>query len=156
MNLWQEWLWVIINGWRIYFVKRLFGKQRRDLQSEVHELKQKLSADQYVKHPKVKLYAAIMIAIKKKIPVDPYGSHFALTGSLKKYGRVKKMGLPERYRLFFRAIKTPGQNAIFILWLEYPRKAGDKNDCYAAFGRMVNRGDFPESLDELLLTSDEN
>jgi toxin YhaV len=66
------------------------------------------------------------------------------------------MGLPERYRLFFRVLKTLEQNAVFILWLEYPRKTGDKNDWYAAFGRMVNRGDFPESLDELLLTSDED
>jgi toxin YhaV len=147
---------VIVNGWRIYFVKRLFGKQRRDLQVEVRELKQTLSLEKYLKHPKVKLYTAIMKAIKEKIPLDPYASHFALTGSLKKYSRVKKMGLPERYRLFFRAIKTPEQKAIFILWLGYPRKAGDKNDCYAAFGRMVNRGDFPENLDELLLSSQED
>ena len=147
---------MVINGWQIYFVKRLFGKQRRDLQVEVRELKQTLSLEKYLKHPKVKLYTAIMKAIKEKIPLDPYASHFALTGSLKKYSRVKKMGLPERYRLFFRAIKTPEQKAIFILWLGYPRKAGDKNDCYAAFGRMVNRGDFPENLDELLLTSDED
>jgi toxin YhaV len=147
---------VVINGWQIYFVKRLFGKQRRDLQVEVRELKQTLPLEKYLKHPQVKLYTAIMKAIKEKIPLDPYASHFALTGSLKKYSRVKKMGLPERYRLFFRAIKTPEQKAIFILWLGYPRKAGDKNDCYEAFGRMVNRGDFPENLDELLLTSDED
>jgi toxin YhaV len=147
---------VLINGWRIYFVKRLFGKQRRDLQAEVRELKKTLAQDKYLKHSKVKLYAAIMTAIKEKIPLDPYASHFALTGSLKKYSRVKKMGLPERYRLFFRALKRPEQNAIFILWLGYPRKAGDKNDCYAAFGRMVNRGDFPETLDELVLSSDQD
>jgi toxin YhaV len=147
---------VIINGWRIYFVKRLFGKQRRDLQTEVRHLKKTLPADQYLKHPQVKLYSAIMIAIKEKIPIDPYASHFALTGALKKYGRVKKMGLPERYRLFFRALKTPEQKAIVILWLGYPRKEGDKNDCYAVFAKMVSRGDFPENLDELLLTSTED
>jgi toxin YhaV len=147
---------VVINGWRIYFVKRLFGKQRRDLQAEVRDLKKTLTPDKYLKHPKVKLYTAIMTAIKEKIPLAPYAPHFTLTGSLKKYGRVKKMGLPERYRLFFRVLKNPEQNAIFVLWLGYPRKAGDKNDCYAAFGRMVNRGDFPENLDELLLTSDED
>lgn len=147
---------MIINGWHIYFVKRLFGKQRRDLQAEVHQLKQSLPPDKYLKHPTVKLYAAIMIAIKEKIPLDPHASHFALTGALKKYGRVKKMGLPERYRLFFRVLKTPEQNAIFILWLGYPRKEGDRNDCYAAFGRMVKRGEVPETLDELLLLSDED
>jgi toxin YhaV len=147
---------VVINGWRIYFARRLFGKQRRDLQDEVRELKKALKPDEYLRHPKVKLYAAIMTAIKEKLPLHPYASHFSLTGSLKKYSQVKKMGLPERYRLFFRALKSPEQNAIFILWLGYPRKEGDKNDFYAAFERMVNRGDFPETLDELLLSSDQD
>ncbi len=63
------------------------------------------------------------------------------------------MGLPERHHLFFRALKTAEQKAIFILWLGYPRKEGDKNDCYAAFTKRVSRSDFPETLDELLLTS---
>ncbi len=147
---------MVINGWRIYFIKRLFGKQRRDLQAQVRHLKKTLSADEYRQHSQIKLYAAIMTAIKEKIPLDPFASHFALTGPLKKYSRVKKMGLPDRYRLFFRVLKTSEQKAIFILWLGYPRKEGDKNDCYQAFTRMVKRGDFPESLDELLLTSEED
>jgi toxin YhaV len=146
---------MIVNGWWIYFVKRLFGQQRRDLQTEVRQLKRSLTPENYLRHPTVKLYAAIMTAIKEKIPLDPYASRFALTGSLKKYGQVKKMGLPERYRLFFRVLKTPEQNAIFILWLGYPRKEGDKKDCYAAFSRRVNRGDFPETLDDLLLLSED-
>lgn len=144
---------MIVNGWKIYLIKRLFGKQRRDLQSQVRQLKKTLSRAEYLSHDTVKLYTAIMVAIKEKIPLDPFASHFALTGSLKKYGRVKKMGLPARYRLFFRALKTPEEKAIFILWLGYPRKQGDKNDCYQAFGKMVERGDFPDSLDELLLAS---
>ncbi|WP_071590753.1 type II toxin-antitoxin system YhaV family toxin [Synechococcus sp. PCC 7336] len=73
---------------------------------------------------------------------------------LRKFGRVEKMGIPNRYRLFFRAFAVPEQKSIFILWLGYPRKEGDKNDCYKAFRRMVERGDFPESLDELLLESE--
>lgn len=145
---------MIVNGWQIYFVKQLFGNQRRDLQAEVRQLKKRLSPEKYLQHPTVKLYAAMMVAIKEKIPVDPYDSSFALTGALKKYGRVKKMGLPDRYRLFFRAIKTPEQKAIFILWLGYPRKEGDKNDCYAVFTKMVGRGEFPENVDELLLASE--
>lgn len=144
---------MIVNSWRIYFIKRLFGKQRRDLQVEVRELKKSLSAEEYRTHSTVKLYTAIMVAIKEKIPLDPFASHFALTGALKNYGRVKKMGLPERYRLFFRALQTKEYKAIFILWLGYPRKEGDKNDCYKAFTKMVNRGDFPDSLDALIIDS---
>jgi toxin YhaV len=147
---------VVINGWQIYFVKRLFGKQRRDLQAQVRHLKKALSLDEYRQHSQVKLYVAVITAIQEKIPLDPFASHFALTGALKKYSRVKKMGLPDRYRLFFRALQTPEQKAIFILWLGYPSKEGAKNDCYKAFTRMVKRGDFPESLDELLLASEED
>ena len=147
---------MIFNGWRLYIIRRVFGKQRRDLRAEVRQLKKDLSPEDYKSHAKVKLYTAIMIAIKEKIPENPFASEFALTGPLKKYGRVKKMGLPSRYRLFFRALQTPEHKAIFILWLGYPRKAGDKNDCYRAFTKMVRNGEFPKSLDELLLDSDED
>lgn len=147
---------MIRNGWQIYFIKRLFGKQRRDLQAEVHRLKKTLSPEDYRHHPTVKLYAAIMVATKEKIIDDPFASRFALQGALKKYGRVKKMGLPNRYRLFFRALQTPDYKAIFIIWLGYPRKERDKNDCYKVFSKMVARGEFPESFDDLLLTSEQD
>lgn len=146
---------MIINGWRIYFIKILFGKQRQDLQAKVHKLKKTLPPEEYRLHPTVKLYTAIMVAIKDKIPLDPFASHFALTGVLKKYGRVKKMGLPDRYRLFFRALQTQEHKAIFILWLGYPRKEGDKNDCYKVFTKMVNQGNFPDSIDALIFDSQE-
>ncbi len=145
---------MLINGWRIYFVKRLFGQQRSELQTEVRRLKAKLSPEDYVKHPTVKLYAAVMRAIQEIIPQDPYASNLALTGPLKRYGRVKKMGIPQRYRLFFRVFEAPQQKSIFILWLGYPRKEGDKSDCYRVFQKMVARGDFPESIDQLLLESE--
>lgn len=147
---------MIRNGWQIYFIKRLFGKQRRDLQAKVRQLKQDLCAEDYFSHATVKLYTAIMVAIKEKIPEDPFASHFALQGSLQRYGRVKQMGLPNRYRLFFRALQTPDHKAIFILWLGYPRKEGDKNDCYKAFTKMVEKGEFPESFDELLFASEQD
>jgi toxin YhaV len=43
----------------------------------------------------------------------------------------KKMGLPQRYRLFFRAFAD--QRIIIILWLGFPRKEGDRRDCYQVF-----------------------
>ncbi|MEL6161438.1 MAG: type II toxin-antitoxin system YhaV family toxin [Cyanobacteria bacterium J06623_5] len=146
---------MITNGWRIYFLRRLFGKQRRELQAEVRRLKEKLPTEDYIRHPKVKLYAAVMRAIKEFIPADPLASRFALKGPLKQYGRVKKLGIPNRYRLFFKVFQVPEQKSIFILWLGYPRKAGDKRDCYRAFEKMVQRGDFPTSLDELLTESEQ-
>ncbi|MCA2719773.1 MAG: type II toxin-antitoxin system YhaV family toxin [Microcystis sp. M169S2] len=53
-------------------------------------------------------------------------------------------------------MQTKEYKAIFVLWLGYPRKQGDKNDCYKAFTKMVERGNFPNSLDALILDSQED
>jgi toxin YhaV len=138
------------NGWEIYFYTPLFGTQRRDLKEKVRTLKAKLSESEYVSHTDVKLYKSVMVGIKEKIVLDPFGSDFSLTDSLKRYCRLKGMGLPERYRLFFRACEADNRKILVILWLGHPRKQGDKRDCYKVFTRMVERGNFPESVDELL------
>ncbi len=57
------------------------------------------------------------------------------------------MGLPSRYRLFFRTFKE--QKIIIIFWLGFPCKEGDKNDCYQVFSKKVTNGDFPENLEQL-------
>ncbi|MDJ0618403.1 MAG: type II toxin-antitoxin system YhaV family toxin [Calothrix sp. MO_192.B10] len=140
----------VSNDWEIYFHPQLFGTQYQELFDRVSELRDKLPSSEFKTHATVKLFAAITVAIETKIPSDPFASHFALTGALKRYGRVKKMGLPQRYRLFFRAFDSPELKAIVILWLGFPRKEGAKNDCYQVFIKMVARGTFPDSLDELI------
>ncbi|NDJ22001.1 hypothetical protein GS682_10200 [Nostoc sp. B(2019)] len=40
--------------------------------------------------------------------------------------------------------------AFFNLWLGFPRKEGDKKDCYQVFTKKVENGEFPQSIDELL------
>ena len=42
-----------------------------------------------------------MEGIKERIAADPYASRFALKGPLHRYGRLKGLGLLDRYRLFF-------------------------------------------------------
>ena len=74
-----------------------------------------------------------MEGIKERIAADPYASRFALTGPLRRYGRLKGLGLPDRYRLF----------------LGFPRKDGDRNDCYAVFTRLVQRSELPENWESL-------
>jgi toxin YhaV len=120
---------LICNGWEIFFHGQLFGLQYQQLPDRVTLLKQRLPAAEFKTHATVKLFAAITVGIESKIPADPFASHFALTASLKRYGRMKKMGLPERYRLFFRAFDTPERKSIVILWLGFPRKEGAKDDC---------------------------
>jgi toxin YhaV len=144
---------LIRNGWEIYFHRQLFGEQRQELRERVKKLKAELPEAEYLSHPDVKLLAAVMIGIKEKIVVDPMSSQFALTGSLRRYGRMKGMGLPDRYRLFFRAFVSGERQVLIVLWLGYPRKAGDKRDCYEVFTKMVGNGGFPDNLSELLLAT---
>jgi toxin YhaV len=141
---------IVRNGWEIYFHRNLFGEQRRQLKEQVTQLKSKLPPEEFVKHTTVKLLAALMTGIKEKIVLDPFAPQFALKGSLRHYGRLKGMGLSDRYRLFFRAFEAEDRKVLIILWLGFPRKEGDKNDCYAIFTRMVSNGDFPETLEQLL------
>ncbi|MDZ8226600.1 type II toxin-antitoxin system YhaV family toxin [Nostoc sp. ChiVER01] len=140
----------VSNGWRVYFHPQLFATQYQELFERVSRLREQLPEAEYKTHATVKLFAAITVAIETKIPSDPFASHFALTGALKRYGRVKKMGLPERYRLFFKVFDTEQLKVIVILWLGFPRKEGAKNDCYQVFTKMVEQGKFPDTLDELL------
>ncbi|BAZ12036.1 hypothetical protein NIES4071_38640 [Calothrix sp. NIES-4071] len=143
----------VSNGWEIYFHPQLFGTQYQELFDRVSSLREKLPEAEYKTHATVKLFAAITVAIETKISSDPKASSFTLTGALKRYGRLKKMGLPSRYRLFFRVFDTP-LKAIVILWLGFPRKEGAKDDCYEVFTKMVEQGTFPNSLDELVPETD--
>jgi toxin YhaV len=145
----------LYNGWEIYFHPQLFGQQYREISARVQTLKTELKPDDFKTHATVKLFAALTIGIEEKITSNPFASHFALTGALKRYSRMKKMGLPARYRLFFRVFDTQELKSIVILWLGYPRKEGDKNDCYTVFTKMVERGKFPEELSELRLDADD-
>jgi toxin YhaV len=109
----------------------------------------------YLGHSDVKLLAAVMVGIKETISLDPLATEFALTGSLRRYGRMKGMGLPHQYRLFFRAFSSEKRQVLIVLWLGYPRKAGDKQDCYEVFTKMVSNGDFPDGLQKLLIATNE-
>ena len=122
---------LVRHGWTIAFQPQLFARQYVELKAEV------------------KLLAAVMEGIKERIAADPYASRFALTSPLRRYGRLKGLGLPDRYRLFFRPFEADGRRLLLILWLGFPRKNGDRNDCYAVFTRMVQRGELPEDWDSL-------
>jgi toxin YhaV len=111
------------NGWKIYF-NPLFYRQWQELVNRVKFLKKTLTPEQFITHKDVKLLKALDIGIKDKIPNDPLASYFSLKKPLQKYNRLKKMGLPSRYRLFFKVFKEA--NTIIILWLGFPLKEGEK------------------------------
>ena len=145
-----------INGWNIYFYP-LFADQRLKLRLEVRDLKSKLSNEDYIKHPTVKRYAATMRFIKDQIPQDPYAERFKLGGVLTQFKRAKGYGLDSRHRHFFKVmeVSTPRPvKAIFVLWLGYPRKAGDRDDCYSKFKQLVLASNFPATYEDLLESSE--
>jgi toxin YhaV len=139
------------HGWTIVFYTD-FRLQWEDLTAKAIKLKSRLKPEDFVRHPDVKLLKAIDSGMRDKIALDPFASHFALRKPLQKYGRLKKMGLPQRYRLFFRAFAD--QKVIIILWLGFPRKEGDRQDCYQVFARMLANGMLPESYESLLAECD--
>jgi toxin YhaV len=140
---------LVRHGWTIAFQPHLFARQVVELKAEVKRLKQELDPQSFVQHPQVMLLAAVMEGIKERIAADPYASRFALTGPLRRYGRLKGLGLPDRYRLFFRPFEAEDRRLLLILWLGFPRKDGDRNDCYAVFSRLVQRGELPEDWESL-------
>jgi toxin YhaV len=46
--------------------------------NRVRVLKTKLTKEDFIKHPDVKLFKALDIGIKEKIPQDPFASYFIL------------------------------------------------------------------------------
>lgn len=139
------------NGWTILFYTD-FQLQWENLTAKVIKLKSKLDHQDFVTHPDVKLLKAIDSGIRDKISLDPFAHYFSLRKPLQQYGRLKKMGLPQRYRLFFRAFAK--RRVIIILWLGFPRKEGDRRDCYQVFSRMVANGKLPDSYESLVAAFD--
>jgi toxin YhaV len=139
-----------VNGWSIYYHPD-FDQQYNEIEFQVTKLKANLPAERYKRHSKVKLFGHLVALIYQKIPDNPLASHFALRGPLKKMSRAKKMGLPSRYRLFFKVF--PESKQIVILWLGYPRREGAKDDCYEMFTKRIEAGYYPQSLEALLKAS---
>jgi toxin YhaV len=140
---------LVRHGWEIVFQPQLSARQYEQLKAEVKCLKQELDQQSFLRHPQVKLLAVLMEGIKEQVAADPYAARFALTGLLRRYGRLKGLGLTDRYRLFFRVFEADGRKVLLILWLGFPGKEGDHNDCYVVFQQMVCCGDLPQDWDKL-------
>ena len=97
---------IIRNGWEIYFHRKLFGEQRRQLKEQVSQLKIKLPPSEFVKHPTVKLLAAVMTGIKEKIVLDPFAPQFILKGSLKPTFRTFQSTFEQFYNPYSVRVST--------------------------------------------------
>lgn len=111
------------------------------LKERVQELYRCLPEDEYKEHETVKLAVRIRKADQEIIPQNPNLPEYYLTGELKKYRRYKQ-GL-KRYRIIFCFSNSP--KIILYLYTNTEsslRKAGDKNDPYVEFKKLVKKGIF--------------
>lgn len=141
------------DGWQL-FVHPLFREQLERLTKRVEALAAK-QPDAYPGYPAAKLLATICRTILELIPRNPNAPDFrqgnALGADNRHWFRAK---LHERYRLFFRF--SSKHKIIIYAWINDEsslRKAGSKSDPYARFRAMLERGNPPNSFEDLLKTS---
>ena len=145
---------MVINGWQIFYF-RAFAAALDELEAQVAALAQS-DPRGYKAHPKTRLLASVYKTITERVPANPEHPEFRLGKSLGgDYGnwrRVKK-GMPERYRLFFRFASKPVKLIVYVWFNDEDtlRKAGSKTDVYESFRRMLERGEVPDGIDQLLV-----
>lgn len=142
---------MIVNGWRLY-VHPLFDSQLRQLVERVEALAAKDPAG-YREQPAAKLLATINRYIREIIPRDPAAAEFLQGNTLgpdnRHWFRAK---FHRRYRLFFRF--SSREKVIVYAWVNDERtlrKAGARTDPYHIFRAMIEAGNPPSSMEQLLL-----
>ncbi len=140
---------LVRHGWEIAFQPQLFALQYGELKAEVKRLKQELDPQAFRSAPPGEAAGGgdggDQGADRRRSLRQPLCPHRSAASLRPAQG----LGLPDRYRLFFRPFEAEGRRLLLILWLGYPRKDGDRNDCYAVFSRMVQRGELPEDWESL-------
>ncbi|HUA92919.1 MAG TPA: type II toxin-antitoxin system YhaV family toxin [Terracidiphilus sp.] len=141
---------MIVNGWRLY-AHPLFEQQFRRLVERVESLAAK-NPQNYRDEPATKLLATINRYVREIIPRDPNAAEFRQGNTLgadnRHWFRAK---FHERYRLFFRF--SSKEKVIVYAWVNDEhtlRKSGAKTDPYTIFRAMLEAGDPPRTMKQLL------
>lgn len=141
---------MIVNGWRLY-AHPLFDQQLRLLVDQVEALAAKQPST-YKNQSAAKLLATIRRYIHERIPHDPGSAEFRQGNTLgpgnRHWFRAK---FHLRYRLFYRF--SSKEKVIIYAWINDEgtlRKAGSKTDPYSVFRAMLESGDPPASVEQLL------
>ena len=142
-----------MNGWKLY-VHPLFHDQLIRLVEQVEALAKKNPAA-YKEEAATKLLATINRLIREIIPRDPNAPEFRQGNTLGKDNRHWfRAKFHQGYRLFYRFATK--EKVILYAWLNDEktlRKAGSKTDPYAVFRGMLEAGDPPASIADLLQRS---
>jgi toxin YhaV len=146
---------MIVNGWKLY-VYPLFDRQLQHLEDQVEAL---AATDPTggKERPAAKLLAAIHRLIFEIVPRDPNAAEFRQGNTLgadnRHWFRAK---FHRRYRLFYRFSTLA--KVIVYAWVSDGRtlrKAGSKTDPYRVFRSLLDAGDPPATMEELLARAKE-
>ncbi len=139
-----------INGWTLKF-HPVFSEQYKKLIDDVEKLKTK-DPEKYGSSPVAKLLANIQKLIYEVIPNNPASDEFQQGNTLGKTRRHWfRAKFNRRFRLFFRFRTT--EKIIIYCWVNDEntlRQSGAKTDPYQVFTKMLNKGNPPDSWEELL------
>lgn len=141
------------NGWKLY-LHPLMQQQLEKLTAQVEQFQAKAPAA-YKEQPATKLLATIRRFMLELIPRDPNAPEFRQGNTLgadnRHWFRAK---FHERYRLFYR-FSSKGKVIVYA-WVNDEgtlRKAGSKTDPYAVFRSMLDGGNPPSTMAQLLAAS---
>jgi toxin YhaV len=142
-----------VEGWALY-LHPLFQQQLEKLTAQVEALKAKDPLG-YKQQPATKLLATLNRYVREIIPRNPNAAEFRQGNTLgadnRHWFRAK---FHERYRLFYRF--SSKEKVIVYAWVNDEktlRKAGSKTDPYAVFRAMLEAGNPPRTMAELLTVS---
>jgi toxin YhaV len=146
---------MVVNGWKLY-VHPLFEQQFRQLVEQVEALAAK-DPTGYKDLPAAKLLATINRHIRETIPRNPGAAEFRQGNTLgsdnRHWFRAK---FHERYRLFYRF--SSREKVIIYAWVNDERtlrKSGSRTDPYHVFRAMLQAGDPPNTMEQLLVRAQE-
>ena len=144
---------MVVNGWTLY-THPLFSNQLNRLVQQVEALAAKDPMN-YQGEAAAKLLATINRYMRETIPRDPGAVEFRQGNTLgidnRHWFRAK---FHERYRLFYRF--SSKEKVIVYAWVNDERtlrKSGSKTDPYHVFRSMLESGNPPGSMEEVLAQS---
>jgi toxin YhaV len=141
---------MIVNGWRLYLSPK-FDQQLKLLEDQVEAFaaKDPIGCNE---RPVVKLLAAIHRLIFDVIPRNPNAPEFRQGNTLGvNYRQWFRAKFHQRYRLFYRF--SSKEKVIVYAWMSDERtlrKSGSKTDPYHVFRSMLEAGDPPATMEQLL------
>lgn len=141
-----------VNGWTVY-AHPLFLDQLETMIVSVEKARKK-DPKGYKRKRAAKLLAAVSKVAFEDIPSDPtrdvYRQGSTLGEDYKHWFRAKFL---QQFRLFFRYQQSASAKLIVLAWVNDDstlRAYESANDAYAVFRKMLDRGNPPDTWNELL------